>query len=160
MKVLALLCALMSLVLVSADNCPADLLKLVKKDVKVYLTDVYKKVGKLKLNCEYNHDSNIFNLEHHVVVKTSYKKRQLSFELKTHSSMFDLYNFTDFNGTICHTANKKLNDTKDRKMIIKAFMKQYENEITNKNVRRTEKKGQVCYKAVIPAKSRLKRSLI
>lgn len=140
-----LLCIVMAKV--AADECPDKLLKIATTNIKAYLKGVYKKVGDVKLNCAYDHDSNIFNLEHHVKANTTYKNRKLSFELKTHSSMFDLYNFTDFNGSICHSKMKGLKEGKDRKLIKKAFVLKYVDSVKDKDLKRTERKGMVCYKA-------------
>lgn len=145
MKVLLFVCVMLAGVL--ADECPDKLLQIATKNIKSYLKGVYKKVGNVKLNCTYDHDINIFNLEHHVVAETTFKNRKLSFELKTHSSMFDLYNFTDFNGNICHSKMKGLKESKDRKLIRKSFVKNYVSSVTDKDLTRFERKGMVCYKA-------------
>lgn len=155
MKAFAILCIVLASV--AADECPAGLMKALKANITKYLKGVYNKKANAKVNCEYNHDSNIFNLEHHVLVDTTYKKRKLSFDLKTHSSMFDLYNFTDFDGKICHSSKIKLKDSKDRTLIINSFLKKYKSHITDKTIKRIERKGQVCYKAVIQPSSRLKK---
>lgn len=157
MKVLVVLCIVLATVF--TDECPAKLLKIAKKNVTTYLKGVYKKVGDIKLNCSYEHDGNIFNLEHHVKADTTYKNRKLSFELKTHSSMFDLYNFSDFNGNICHSKMSDLKESKDRKLIKQAFLQKYAKNINEKDIKRVEKNGQICYKAVI-ASSRKKKALL
>jgi len=158
MKLVTIL--LLVFALARADECPAKLMKLATKNVKSYLGGIYKDVKNLKLNCSYSHDANIFNLEHHVVASTKYKDKKVSFEVKTHSSMFDLYNFTDFDGFICHSKMDNLKDSKDRGLIRKSFFKKYANDVTSKDIKKFARKGQVCYKAVIGAKKKMKRSLL
>lgn len=160
MKLFAIICLVLATVV--ADECPAKLLQALTKNVKSYLKGISKNAKDIKMNCSYEHDSNIFNLEHHVKAETTFKKRKLTIDMKTHSSMFDLYNFTDFNGSLCHSKMSDLKESKDKKVIMNTFMKKYAKDISPGDVRKTTKNGQICYRADIAKKRRrkIRRSLI
>ena len=152
MKPLLLLTLFLSFVI--SDECPAKLLKITSTDVKEFFQGYYKKVGKIKVNCDYSHDSNIFNLEHVIKVNATFKKRKLSFEAKTHSSMFNLFNFTDLDGKICHSKFGSEKTKKDVKLIKSSFLKKFAKDINDKDIKRSDKKGLVCYMAKTAKKKR------
>lgn len=159
MKLFLLTCILIATI--AADECPAKLLKITEKDMKQYFKGYYKKVGDIKLNCKYEHDSNIFNLEHKMKAQATFKKRRLNFELKTHSSVFNLFNFSDFDGQICHSKMGKKNPRQDKELIKTAFLKKFAKDMPENSIKRFERNGLVCFKAKIDKKMRKKmRSLI
>lgn len=143
-----------------AEKCPKKLYGIATENVKTYLKGFYKKVGNIKMKCDYDHDSNIFNISHHVKAEATYKERKLNFEFKTHSSMFDLYNFSDFDGKVCHAHFDDIKKSKDLKLIKKAFVNKYIDGVKSKDIKRSEREGQVCYKAKVTKKKRTKKSLI
>lgn len=153
MKILTTFCLL--LILVMADDCPDKLLKKATNNIKSYFKSYYKEVGNIKMNCSYQHDSNIFNLEHHIKAEAVFKKRKLKFEVKAHSSLFNVYDFSDFDGKICHSNMKGARGTEDLNLIKKSFLKKFAKDINNKDIHKKERNGEVCYIAKIAKKKSL-----
>lgn len=156
MKLLIISCLLLALT--KADECPEKFLKSATKNIKSYFKSYYKKVGNIKINCNYEHNSNIFNLEHHIKAEAALDKRKLNFEVKTHSSLFNVYDFSDFDGKICHSNMKEAKGSKDINLIKKSFLKKFAKDISDKDIQKNEKNGEICYTAKVTKK--MKRSLI
>ena len=156
MKVLATLVLLFTLA--TAGTCPKKVLEVATKSISNYFKGYYKKVGNIDVTCSYEHDNNIFNLEHTIKANATFNKRKLNFEAKTHSTMFNLGNFTDFDGMICHSKFEAAKERKDVKLIKKVFLKRFASNINDDNIRKTERNGEVCYKAKVAKK--VKKTLI
>lgn len=157
MKVLATLVLLFTLA--AADTCPQKVLEFTTKSISNYFKGYYKKVGNIDVSCSYEHDNNIFNLEHKIKAQATFNKRKLNFEAKTHSTMFNLENFTDFDGMICHSKIDGAKERKDVDLIKRVFLKKFAGNIKDDNIRKTEKNGQVCYKAKVAKKARVLKQL-
>lgn len=157
MKILLLLTILSALVV--ADECPAKVLKLTRSNMQNYLKSYYKKVGNIKLNCNYEHSNNIFNIEHKLKAEGVFNKRKLNIDVKMHSSLFNLFDFSDLAGEICHSKFGNDKGKKDIELLRKSFLKKFAKNVTNKDIVKKERKGMICYSAKVAKKAKM-RTLI
>ena len=148
------LLVMLFMALLKADECPAKVLKIASDNINSYFKTFDKKAKGVKINCSYEHNSSLFNLEHQIKAQASYKKRKLNFFVKTHSSLFNLFDFSDLDGKICHNKVDKVNTKKDIAIIKKNFLKTFAKDISDKQIQRTDRNGQVCYSAKVNNKKR------
>ena len=156
MKVLATLVLLFALA--AADTCPKKVMEVATKSITNYFKGYYKKVGNIDVNCSYEHDNNIFNLQHKIKAHATFNKRKLNFEAKVHSTLFNPTKFLDFDGEICHSKMDGAKGQKDVKLIKKVFLKKFASDIKDNSIHKSERNGQVCYGA--KADKKVKKTLI
>lgn len=133
--------------IVSSAECPQKLKNITESDIKQYFGTYYKKLDGLKINCEYDRDSNVFNFKHNFKATATFKKRKLSFDITTHSSIFNLFDFKNSNGTICHSKSIKKKKVDDFMALKKSFFNKFFKNWKDSDAVKQERNGEICYVA-------------
>lgn len=145
---------------VISNDCPQKLKDIAEQDIKQYFSNYYKNLDGLEINCQYNRDSNIFNFKHNFKASASFKKRNLSFDVTTHSSIFNLFDFKDSNGTLCHSKFKSKKKVNDFKALKASFFNKFFKNLKDSDAVKEERNGQICYKANVKRISKKKRMIL
>ena len=138
-------------------ECPQKVKEITEGDIKSYFSKFHKKLDGLKIECHYDRNSNIFNLEHKIKTTARLNKSELDFNFTTHSSIFNLFNFSDFQGTLCHKGLKK-KGVDDFGLIKKSFFKGLFKQLENQKKIEQVRNGKICYSAEIKKKKRSRKA--
>ncbi len=129
-------------------ECPQKVKEITENDIKNYFSKYHKKLDGLKVDCQYDRNSNIFNFTHKMKATGRLGKSVVDFDLTTHSSIFNLFDFKDFKGTLCHSKVKK-KGVDDYALVKKSFFNRFFKKLEDQKANVHERNGQICYSAEV-----------